>query len=179
MCIPYFRSLNSLKVWELERGGPKFHPTFKTCSNVRRANNLVIESFLKEGSNPWFCPSLRVFTDNFIILNIHKNKVPRWHEYKFDFGKQSFKTNNTISWDKHVLIHNIIQLIGCGPWNQTSYKYDYSLIPIFLGSGEHSSCVLWIFQQTTVEFGSFLIATFFIGNIPSRILLSNVVLSTN
>ena len=34
-----------------------FHPTFTTDSDTLRVNELLIEGFLKEGSNPWFCPS--------------------------------------------------------------------------------------------------------------------------
>ena len=40
------------------------HPTFKLGSNTQQANVLLIESFLKEGLNPWFHPSLIDLTDN-------------------------------------------------------------------------------------------------------------------
>ena len=37
----------------------KFHPTFKVGFKTRQVDELLIESFLKEGSNPGFRPSFR------------------------------------------------------------------------------------------------------------------------
>ena len=45
MCIPYFKSKNSFKVFDVEKGGPKVSPNFQIGSNVRQANKLLIESF--------------------------------------------------------------------------------------------------------------------------------------
>ena len=62
--VPYFRSQDSLKVWEMIWGGPKhFTPLSNRSSNIRCANELFIERLEKE-SNPWFGPPLRDFTDN-------------------------------------------------------------------------------------------------------------------
>ena len=41
-----------------------FHPTFEIGSNVQRANELFIESFLREGSNTCIPPSSGEFTNN-------------------------------------------------------------------------------------------------------------------
>ena len=55
MCIPYFESYNSLLVVEDgKRRFPKLHPTFKIGSDARQANELLIQTVLKEVSNPSF-----------------------------------------------------------------------------------------------------------------------------
>jgi hypothetical protein len=46
----------------------KCHPTFRMVSNIQQANELLLESFSKEGSNSRFPPSLKTFTDNSIRL---------------------------------------------------------------------------------------------------------------
>ena len=48
--------------WEKEE--PKFAPIFKMGSNIQQAKELLIQSFLKEGSNPRFDLSLRDFIDH-------------------------------------------------------------------------------------------------------------------
>ena len=49
----------------MERGGPKIlKQTFKIDYDTWQAKELLIESFLKEGSNPRFHLSLRDFTNN-------------------------------------------------------------------------------------------------------------------
>ena len=53
MCIPLFQIIKLSKIWEVERKGPnKIHLTFEIDSNTQRANELFLEIFLKEGSNP-------------------------------------------------------------------------------------------------------------------------------
>ena len=55
----------------------KFHPTFKDF-DTRQANELLIESFLNEGTNPRFRPSLKNFTDNPTIDHVcQMNDSPR------------------------------------------------------------------------------------------------------
>ena len=54
--------ISKFERWEEE--GSKFAPIFKIGSNIQRAKKLLIKSFLKEGSNPRFDPSLRDFIDN-------------------------------------------------------------------------------------------------------------------
>jgi hypothetical protein len=44
--------LSKFEKWKEEV--PKFHPTFKMSSNTQEVNELLIESFLKEVSNPRF-----------------------------------------------------------------------------------------------------------------------------
>ena len=46
---------------------PEFHPTFKISLKTQQIDKLLIENFLKEWSNPQFCPSLRDFMDNFNV----------------------------------------------------------------------------------------------------------------
>jgi hypothetical protein len=50
----------------------KFHPNLKIDFETRRVNEFLIGSFLEEGSNPQFCPSLKDFTD--------KSNVPHGQE---------------------------------------------------------------------------------------------------
>ena len=65
MCMPYFRSWNFLQSsWDGKRRSYKFHPTFEIGSNTWWVDGLLIKSFLKEGSNPRFHPSLRDFANN-------------------------------------------------------------------------------------------------------------------
>ena len=60
--IKNFYSKYSLKFCSTR--SQKFHPTFKVVSNTQQANEFAIESFLKEGANLQFHPSLRNFPDN-------------------------------------------------------------------------------------------------------------------
>ena len=55
MHIPYFRSYYYFKVLKVGRRSQNFFPTFKIASNTQLANKLLIESFLKEGSNLLCC----------------------------------------------------------------------------------------------------------------------------
>ena len=48
--------------WEEEE--PEFALILKIGSNIQQDKELLIQSFLKEGSNPWFDLSLRDFIDN-------------------------------------------------------------------------------------------------------------------
>ena len=65
MHILYFRSENSLKVFEAEKESPpKFHQTSSISSNTQQANKLLIHKFFKEVSKLWYCPPLRDFTYN-------------------------------------------------------------------------------------------------------------------
>ena len=50
-----------------KRTSQTFDPTFKIGSNVRWAKKLWIKSFVKEGSNPPFHPTLKDFTGNSIV----------------------------------------------------------------------------------------------------------------
>ena len=65
--------------------------------NTRQANKLVIESFLKEGSNPWFRPSFRVFTDNSIVPRNNFLEILRPIE-------QSHTTTNGVYFEFMILI---------------------------------------------------------------------------
>ena len=47
-----------------KRKPTKFHPTYKIGSNTQCANELLIEIFLKERSNPRFRPYSKDFMDN-------------------------------------------------------------------------------------------------------------------
>lgn len=42
-------------------------PYFQVGFDIWQANELLMKSFLKEGSNPWFCLSLKDFTDNYVM----------------------------------------------------------------------------------------------------------------
>ena len=44
-------------------------PNVEKLEALKPASELLLGSFLKEGSNPRFRPSLRCFTDEFIICN--------------------------------------------------------------------------------------------------------------
>ena len=54
----------------MKRRDPKYSTKFQIGFDVWWTNKLLIEGFLKEGSKPWFCPSLKDFTDNSIRLPI-------------------------------------------------------------------------------------------------------------
>ena len=70
MSIPFFRSLNPLKFKRWKEEVPIFASTFKRGSETQWASELLIESFLKEISNPWFRPSLRDSMDNSIVWDL-------------------------------------------------------------------------------------------------------------
>jgi hypothetical protein len=58
-----------LKFSQSGRGGKRtwsqeFHITFKVGSSTQGANKLLIESFLKKGSDPRFRPSSKNVIDN-------------------------------------------------------------------------------------------------------------------
>jgi hypothetical protein len=53
--VPCAYLILDLKISQSLRGGKrsqKFHPTFKIVSYIGQANELLIESFLREGLNP-------------------------------------------------------------------------------------------------------------------------------
>ena len=55
------------KNWEVKKKiPPKFHLTFKISLKTQQIDKLLIENFLKEWSNPQFCPSYD-FMDNFNV----------------------------------------------------------------------------------------------------------------
>ena len=60
--------------------------------------------------------------------------------------------------------HNITQLLICILWDHVSSEYNPPLMVGFpIIYGEHSGCVLWSFQQATVYYQSFSIASYFFG----------------
>jgi hypothetical protein len=68
--------------------------------------------------------------------------------------------------------HKITQLLSCVLWDHISSEYNPPLIlgfPIIYG--EHWGCVLWSFQQTTVNYQSYSIASYYFGKGPSFSLL--------
>lgn len=66
MRIPYLRSHNSLEFWEVKRSmSQKIHPTFKIGSDIRWANELLIEIFpQRRRIKLMVLSSLRDSTDN-------------------------------------------------------------------------------------------------------------------
>ena len=54
-------------------------PNFQIGSDAWQANELLIESFLIEETNPQFCPSLRDIMDNSIRLLKKKKTHINWH----------------------------------------------------------------------------------------------------
>ena len=62
-----FKHPNILSVFEAERRPQKIYPTFKIGADTQ--HRLLIESSLKEGTNPCFCLSLRDFADKSNIID--------------------------------------------------------------------------------------------------------------
>ena len=56
----------------------KFHPTLKIASNIQQTKRSLNRKFLKEGSNPQFCPSLRNFTNNSITMEFTLERIMAW-----------------------------------------------------------------------------------------------------
>ena len=76
------KSLSEFVTWKEEI--LNVSPTFNIGSNTRQANELLIESFVKEGSSPWCCPLQGTSWISLLecnILNFACNKPPSLYSF--------------------------------------------------------------------------------------------------